>query len=228
MTEELKGGKVYDPRKKKRIHSDNPALIMRDVLIRLGMKNTISRERIIEMANYCDEECIEMCGAVSCNCPRELIFDLMKWKEAGELTIGKPPGIGGVWCMTCGINHVGIMILEDLWKKEKTRRSEMAEPGCKCYIYDSRPMWTSKGCPLHEGEGDPCEEPYCEAMQEVIDKWEKWADAYPERIFTPFTDEELKEHPNIITRASASMGRHILELLKRDVRNLKEKRGERE
>lgn len=36
-----------------------------------------------------------------------------------------------------------------------------------------------------------------------------FAVAYPEDIFTPLTPEEIEEHPLIITKASASMGRHF-------------------
>lgn len=61
-------------------------------------------------------------------------------------------------------------------------------------------------------------------LEEFIGNWENWCNAYPEDIFTPFTEEELKANSILITRASAAMGRHILETMKDDICALKEEK----
>ena len=48
-----------------------------------------------------------------------------------------------------------------------------------------------------------------EQRQTLIHELREFARAYPEDIFTPFTEEELKRHSVIITRASAAAGRHF-------------------
>lgn len=48
-----------------------------------------------------------------------------------------------------------------------------------------------------------------ERRQSLIHELREFARAYPENIFTPFTEEELKRHSVIITRASAAAGRHF-------------------
>lgn len=62
-------------------------------------------------------------------------------------------------------------------------------------------------------------------LNDFVDRWETWANAYPTDIFTPFTPEELKKHSILITRASAAMGRHILDTMKKDIEELR--KGER-
>jgi hypothetical protein len=51
------------------------------------------------------------------------------------------------------------------------------------------------------------------AIEEKIDLMDGWAKAYPESIFTPVTDEELKKleeyKKHLGMRISAQMGRHI-------------------
>jgi hypothetical protein len=58
------------------------------------------------------------------------------------------------------------------------------------------------------------------STQELIERLESWCEAYPEDIFTPlegscmqpFTgDYDTHEKRILITRASASMGRHMIE-----------------
>jgi len=48
-----------------------------------------------------------------------------------------------------------------------------------------------------------------EEFEEAAWRLQKWAEAYPEDIFRPLTDLDRKEHPGLITRASAGMGRHM-------------------
>lgn len=45
-----------------------------------------------------------------------------------------------------------------------------------------------------------------ERITEVV---QKWLDAYPPDIFGEVTEAERKEHPGLITRNSAAMGRHM-------------------
>jgi hypothetical protein len=44
------------------------------------------------------------------------------------------------------------------------------------------------------------------------DKYRSIASAYPVEVFTPLNDAETKIHSNIVTRASAAMGRHFAKL----------------
>jgi hypothetical protein len=71
-----------------------------------------------------------------------------------------------------------------------------------------------------------------ERLREVIDehahRWETWATAYPEDVFTPITEEETKKYANIITRNSAAMGRHILKNVEEDIAELRRRAGREE
>ena len=44
---------------------------------------------------------------------------------------------------------------------------------------------------------------------DLADEMRGFAKAYPEKMFTPFSKEETTQHANVITRASAAMGRHL-------------------
>ena len=46
-------------------------------------------------------------------------------------------------------------------------------------------------------------------VEQLIEELRSFAEAYPEDIFRPLTDADRKEHPVLITRASADMGRHM-------------------
>jgi hypothetical protein len=46
-------------------------------------------------------------------------------------------------------------------------------------------------------------------IEGIIQRLRSFKGAYPEDIFQPFTDIELKAYTAIITRASAGMGRHF-------------------
>ena len=48
--------------------------------------------------------------------------------------------------------------------------------------------------------------------EELINRLRQTAEAYPEDIFTPLTDEDRKAHGTLISRASAGMGRHFSKL----------------
>lgn len=50
-------------------------------------------------------------------------------------------------------------------------------------------------------------------MSELVDRLHSLTKAYPEDVFTPLTPEEIEQHSNIVTRASASMGRHFAGIL---------------
>ncbi len=51
-------------------------------------------------------------------------------------------------------------------------------------------------------------------VQDVIHQMRSIAQAYPEDIFPPLTEAEVKGHSAIVSRASASMGRHFAKILK--------------
>ncbi len=57
-------------------------------------------------------------------------------------------------------------------------------------------------------------------LESFVEKWAEWCRAYPEEVFTPFTTKELREHSTIITRASAGMARHILKVMREDIKRL--------
>lgn len=46
-------------------------------------------------------------------------------------------------------------------------------------------------------------------IERLIDELESFAKAYPESVFGPVTDAEIRDFPNLITRNSAAMGRHM-------------------
>jgi len=48
-----------------------------------------------------------------------------------------------------------------------------------------------------------------DALDELDQTLRSFAKAYPENVFTPFSEEELETHSVIITRASGAMGRHM-------------------
>lgn len=72
---------------------------------------------------------------------------------------------------------------------------------------------------LDDNESDEC--PWCrlEAQEQLLHELRDWFAAYPVDIFTPLQGDPLKktgdydteEKRNLITRASASMARHMIE-----------------
>lgn len=46
-------------------------------------------------------------------------------------------------------------------------------------------------------------------MESLIERLRALAEAYPEDVFPALTKEQTNAHPEIVTRASASMGRHF-------------------
>jgi hypothetical protein len=50
-------------------------------------------------------------------------------------------------------------------------------------------------------------------VSELVHELRSIAGAYPEDIFGPVTDAEIKEHASLITRNSAAMGRHLGQFL---------------
>lgn len=53
-------------------------------------------------------------------------------------------------------------------------------------------------------------------INEVLEEIEQ---AYPEdiKMFRPLTKEEIEEHSDIITRASAAMGRHLIKVIREKI-----------
>ena len=47
------------------------------------------------------------------------------------------------------------------------------------------------------------------AVDALIEEVKGFAEAYPESCFGPVTDDERAQHGSLITRTSASMGRHM-------------------
>lgn len=65
----VKGIRLYDPRMKKfrRPGNDNPALILRDLLIRSGLDFTEEDDKEIKKwANFCDKKLIGLSGVLEC------------------------------------------------------------------------------------------------------------------------------------------------------------------
>lgn len=50
-------------------------------------------------------------------------------------------------------------------------------------------------------------------MKDIVERLRDAADAYPEDIFPAPSRLQLEMHPEVITRASASMGRHFSPML---------------
>jgi hypothetical protein len=48
-----------------------------------------------------------------------------------------------------------------------------------------------------------------EELEDFVNTLRGFTKAYPEDIFLPLTEEQIKEHSLVITRASAGMGRHL-------------------
>lgn len=51
------------------------------------------------------------------------------------------------------------------------------------------------------------------AIEDIAHRLKGWSEAYPEDIFRPLSEAEIKEvtkvYPGVIDRASAAMGRHF-------------------
>ena len=60
-----------------------------------------------------------------------------------------------------------------------------------------------------------------DACDDILHKLEGWAEAYPECAFGPVTDAEREKHGSLISRASASMGRHIARVIEGDIAKLR-------
>lgn len=60
-----------------------------------------------------------------------------------------------------------------------------------------------------------------EACTDILHKLDSWAEAYPESAFGPVTEAEREEHGSLISRASASMGRHMSRLIRGDLAKLR-------
>ena len=60
----------------------------------------------------------------------------------------------------------------------------------------------------HRQPKKPCS-PKPNERKALIRELREFARAYPEEIFTPFTDAEREQYAAVITRASGAMGRHL-------------------
>lgn len=64
--------------------------------------------------------------------------------------------------------------------------------------------------------------PLVACNDELVAQLRSHADAYPEDIFTPLSNAEVAMHEGIVTRASASMGRHMGAFLKQAADRIEE------
>lgn len=49
--------------------------------------------------------------------------------------------------------------------------------------------------------------------EEMVRVLRRWSEAYPEDIFPPVTQEDRDNHPGVVTRAAAQMGRHMAKFM---------------
>lgn len=64
MKIDVKGIKLYDPRSVSYVESNNPALILRDLLKRTGRLDLVTDDTISDMADVFDEQCVGLNGIV--------------------------------------------------------------------------------------------------------------------------------------------------------------------
>ena len=114
------------------------------------------------------------------------------------------------------------------WVVDEIRKLELENAALRRELAELQAPPEATGCPVCRGSGviDGVYMCHCTASapvepqgtlddhphEELINRLRQTAEAYPEDIFTPLTDEDRKAHGTLISRASAGMGRHFSKL----------------